>query len=333
MTDSAHPFASPGAVAPRKRPPWMFPVDMARGFLIGMAELVPGVSGGTVALVTGVYDELINSADHIVNAGKTLVTGPDRLSGALRELRRTQWLLILPVIIGMAAAVLGMAGVMSSFVTDHPELSKGLFLGLVAASIIVPIRMLPARRLSGPGSRAEHPVIETIAFIAAIIIAVVLTSFAGGQTVQDPALPLVAAAAAVAICALVVPGISGSFFLLTVGLYVPTMQAVDDRNLAYLGVFALGALVGLASFVKLLNYLLSTHRRITLIVMTGLMIGSLRALWPWQSAGAEEGKGSGGLLAPYDPVLGTILLAALGAAAVIVLVIVESRMLKKHPGH
>lgn len=308
----------------RRRPFWLLPLDMIRGFLIGMAELVPGVSGGTVALVVGVYEELIDSANHVVTGLRRLIAGPDRWRAFVTELRRTDWLLIVPVLVGMVAAVFGMAGIMSAFVTGSPELSRGLFLGMVAASVIVPLRMLPARK-------AGRPVwVEALIMAAAIATAFIMTSFAGGAVVSDPALPLVALAAAVAICALVLPGVSGSFFLLAVGLYAPTLTAVHERNLAYIGTFMLGAAVGLTGFVKVIHHLLEHHRRTTLIVMAGLMIGSLRALWPWQSIAAADGKGAGALLAPSDPVTGPVLLALLGAAVVLALIFVEDRLSSKN---
>jgi putative membrane protein len=130
---------------------------------------------------------------------------------------------------------------------------------------------------------------------------------------------LVGLAASVAICALVLPGVSGSFFLYTVGLYDATLEAVNQRDLAYIAVFALGALVGLASFVKLLQWLLEHRYRATIVVMTGLMAGSLRALWPWQTDDRE-------LLPPGDDVLQMVLLAGAGAAVVLILVAVEARM-------
>ena len=126
-----------------------------------------------------------------------------------------------------------------------------------------------------------------------------------------------------------IPGVSGSFFLLAVGMYSTTLRAVDTRDFWYLGIFLLGAILGLAVFVNILKYFLHNHRWWTLIVMAGLMFGSLRALWPWQSSaevGADgEEHGAGGLLAPVDPVLGPILLACLGAAVVIILIIVEAK--------
>ncbi|WP_372727314.1 DUF368 domain-containing protein [Nocardioides sp.] len=309
------------SVLATRRSRGQLPLDVGRGFLIGTAELVPGVSGGTVALVTGVYDQLIDSAHHVVSALRRLVTGPDRFASAGAELRRTDWFLIVPILLGMAAAILSIAGLMSSFVTDHPEAARGLFFGLVAVSVVVPVRMLPL---------GHRPLLVELALVAVVAAATFwLVGLAGSGAEADPAPLLVFAAAAIAICALVVPGISGSFFLLTIGLYTVTLDAIHDRDLGYVAVFALGAFVGLASFVQVLNYLLTHRRRITLLVMIALMLGSLRALWPWQSvpktAADGEAHGPGALLAPYDPVAVPLLLALLGAVVVAVLIAVESR--------
>lgn len=317
MTESAVMSEAEGV----RRSKLMLPIDLIRGFLIGMAELVPGVSGGTVALVTGVYDELIDSASHAISSLKRLVLGPDRLAGFSQEIRRTDWWLVGPVLVGMATAVLTVAGVMEAFVTGHPEHARGLFFGMVLVSLAVPLLMLPARV---KGSR----ILDVVVVAVAAVVAFVLTGMAGGGATSEPAAVVVFLAAAVAICALVVPGVSGSFFLLAVGLYTTTLDAVHERDLGYIAVFGAGAIVGLASFVQLLKYLLHNHRRITLLVMTGLMLGSLRALWPWQSApesAAEDAHGPGALVAPYAPVAGPALLIVVGAAIVAVLVWVEFR--------
>ncbi|WP_028659196.1 DUF368 domain-containing protein [Nocardioides insulae] len=314
--------ATSSEAPPAPRSKLLLPLDLLRGFLIGLAELVPGVSGGTVALVTGVYDALIDSAGHVLSAGRRLLTGPDRWHAAARELRRTDWWLVVPVLLGMATAVLTVAGAMSAFVTDYPEEARGLFLGLVLASVAVPLRMLPDERRS--------KVYDVALVVVAAAAAFWLVGLAGGSVNSDPELYLVFLAAAVAVCALVVPGISGSFFLLAVGLYAPTLDAVHDRDLGYMAVFAAGAVVGLGSFVVVLRYLLHHRRRTTLLVMAGLMIGSLRALWPWQSVPDPEADGyPGSPVAPYDPVLVPVLLALVGIAVVVVLIVVEERRTRR----
>jgi putative membrane protein len=314
----------------RPRRPLQAVANAVRGFLIGMAELVPGVSGGTVALVTGVYDALIDSASHVLGAVRCAVTGPDRRKGATAELARTNWLVIAPVLLGMATAVLTMAGVMSGFVEDHPEHARGLFLGLVAASVLVPLSMLPPRLSHARRQRLR----DGAALVGAALLAFWLIGLAGDRAVGSPAYWTVFLAAAVAVCALVVPGVSGSFFLLAVGLYQPTLEAVHERDLTYMAVFAAGAVVGLASFVQLLHYLLRHRRRVTLLVMAGLMVGSLRALWPWQGDGTRiegEIKGPGDLVLPYDPWVGPTLLALAGAVLVLALIGVERRVWARRP--
>lgn len=281
---------------------------VARGALIGAAEVVPGVSGGTIALVVGVYDDLIRSAGHLVRAAVGV------LRRAPREERRghlaqVHWGVVLPVLVGMFAAVVLAARLLEPLLEDHPVQARALFAGLILASLVVPARMVGGR---------WRPV-EVVVAAAAAALAAVLTGIPPAADV-DPPLLVVALAASVAVCALVLPGVSGSFLLLTVGLYAPTLAAVNDRDLRYLAVFAAGALVGLSVFVAGLQWLLQHRRRITLVVMTGLMAGSLRALWPWQ----DEGRG---LLAPDGDEASTAALLVLGAVVVLGLLAVERRRL------
>ena len=288
------------------------PVDILRGALIGTAEVIPGVSGGTIALVVGVYASLIGSAGHFVRGVVAAVVdgvGRRGTARARQHLAQVQWAVVVPVLIGMAAAVLVAARLLAPLVEDHPVPTRAVFAGLILASLIVPIRMVGRWR----------PALVLLAVVAAGL-SFVLTGLPAAASTQPP-LWLVAVAAALAICALVLPGVSGSFLLLAIGLYAPTLAAVNDRDLVYLGVFAAGAVVGLSLFVPVLQWLLEHRRAVTLAIMTGLMVGSLRALWPWQS---EEGA----LQAPGDDVLPVILLVLAGAAVVIVLVTVESRLVR-----
>lgn len=279
---------------------------MVRGGLIGMAELVPGVSGGTIALVTGVYERVLHQANLFLDATKQLLK--DR-KAAFAQYKALDWMLLLPMLVGMGAVVLSLAGVMESFVTDKPIHARALFFGMVLISLTVPIGMTDKEDV-----RRRLPMA-----ILGMVVAAVATFFLTGLTSapqSDPNLLWVFVAAAIAVCALVLPGVSGSFFLLAVGLYSATMAAVDDRNLLYLGVFFLGALTGITCFVRLLEYLLHTHRTITLFVMTGLMIGSLRALWPWQDGDAN-------LQAPGENLGAALGLFVLGAAIVGAMLVAE----------
>ena len=277
------------------------PVNVLRGAAIGAAEVVPGVSGGTIALVVGVYEILIGSAEAVVKGILALVVDSVRGRGATRaheHLRLVRWGVVLPVLAGMVLAVLVGAALLEPFVVDHPEQSRALFAGMILVSLWVPLRLV---------GRWD---VRTV--LLAVVAAVAAFLLAGLPTLDpvDPPLPVVGIAAAVAICALVVPGVSGSYLLLAVGLYAPTLAAVNQRDFAYLGVFALGALVGLSSFVVLMQWLLEHHRRATLAVALGLMAGSLRALWPWQDA-------DGGAAAPTSDGAATTALAFVVGAVIV----------------
>ena len=280
--------------------------NVVRGALIGMAELVPGISGGTVALVVGVYPRLLDTGAHIVDGMRSAVLGKDRAARTKAAFRHADWWLLGMLALGMLAMVFTMAGVLGSFVENQPEISSGLFFGMVAMSIFVPLNM--ARRT--PGGRTWA---LALMLIVGAVLAFSLTSLPRGE-IGDPSYLLVFVAAAVAICALVLPGMSGSFLLMAMGLYAPTMNAVSDRNIPYILVFAAGAFVGIALFVKVLDRLMEDFRKPTLIVMVGLMIGSLRALWPWR----DDEVGS--VFGPDDnwPV---VVAAAIGGAIIVAVVI------------
>lgn len=295
------------------------PLDLVRGALIGLAEVVPGVSGGTIALVTGLYDTLILGAGHLVSALRLLVADLARGRGTGRsaaELRRARWQVLVPVGAGMVTALVIGARVLEPVLEEHPEGARAVFFGLICASLVVPVRLIRADAGRWPSAREWWPAVTAAA------TAFVLTGLPPAQA-ADPPLLLVGLAAAVAVCALVLPGVSGSFLLLTVGLYETTLAAVNGRDLAYLGVFVAGAALGLGSFVKMLQWLLEHRHRATLLVMTGLMAGSLRALWPWQ----EEDRT---LLAPGGNTGSVVLLALAGAGVVLAVLLVESRVTSQH---
>ena len=285
-------------------------VNLVRGILIGIAEVIPGVSGGTVALIVGLYRRLIDAIADVVLAARRLITGPRSEVGPL--LRGLPWSMLLPVAIGMAGAVVLGARILEPLLESHPEQMRALFFGLVAAGVVVPLGIL---RRTPPGGLDLRAI---VLIVVAAVAAAVLTGLPPGD-VTDPPLIVVFLAAAVAICALVLPGVSGSFLLLSFGLYATTIAAVNERNVAYLAVFALGAIFGLAAFVSLLRWLLDHHARLTMAVIVGLMIGSLRALWPWQDADR-------GLLPPSSDVLSVVLLALAGVAIVAALLWIERRL-------
>jgi putative membrane protein len=284
---------------------------VVRGALIGAAEAVPGVSGGTVALVTGVYEAVITSAGHLVSAAKAVFTDRAR---ARAELRGVRWDVLVPLLLGMAPTLVIALLLLGPAIEDHPVPMRALFLGMVLAALVVPLAMLGGRW------RVREVATAVLAAAAAFVL------IGLPERTVEPALPAVFLAASFAVCALVLPGVSGSFLLLAIGLYVPTSEAVRDLDLAYIGVFVLGAAVGLAVIVKGLQWLLEHRHRITLAAMTGLIVGALRALWPWQTDDRE-------LLAPDGQVGLSVGLVVLGAAVVLTVYLIERRARASRDDH
>lgn len=282
--------------------------NVLRGSLIGAAEAVPGISGGTVALVTGVYETIIGSAGHLVTGLRSLVTDRAR---ARAELRQVRWDVLVPLLLGMAPTLVVALLLLGPAIEEHPVPLRALFFGMVVAALLVPVRMLGVRW------RLREVLLAAAGAVAAYLFTGQL------QLSVEPSLPVVFLAAAVAVCALVLPGVSGAFLLLAFGLYVPTSEAVRDLDLAYIGTFGLGAVVGLSLVVKGLQWLLVHRRRVTLAVMTGLIVGALRAMWPWQT---EDHA----LVAPDSPVLPVAGLALLGAAVVAGVILLEHRFGDRH---
>ena len=289
-----------------------FITNLGRGALMGSAEVVPGVSGGTLALIVGIYQTLINSiADLVLSVRQLVGLAPGKASTktAVSTFKSLPWRLLIPVAIGMGAAVILGAKLIEPLLDEQPIAMKALFFGLVIAGTYVPAHMVT--KVGGWSSS-----FVLLGLISAVFV-FFLTGLPQGD-MADPSLIVVFFWASIAICALVLPGVSGSFLLLTVGMYDPTIAAVNDRNFTYLIVFALGAILGLAIFVSLLKWLLENRARVTLVIITGLMLGSLRALWPWQGPERE-------LLAPTDQIGIALLLFIAGAAFVTILLALERK--------
>lgn len=289
-------------------------LNALRGALIGVAEVIPGVSGGTVALIVGIYERLIDAiADTVTAARRALGLTHEGRSArrAAAGIRDLPWSMLVPVGLGMVVALVLGAKFIEPLLEEQPVAMRALFLGLVLAGAYVPAHMVLR---TAPGRwRAS----EMLIVVAVAAVTFVLMGLPPGD-IADPGPVAIVASAAVAICALVLPGVSGSFLLLTIGMYEPTIAAVNDRDLAYLALFAFGAIVGLSVFVSVLRWLLENRARITLVVIVGLMLGSLRALWPWQGDNRE-------LLAPSTQVGLAVALFLAGIAVVAVLIVVERR--------
>lgn len=238
-----------------------------RGVLMGAADVVPGVSGGTVALLLGIYTRLIDTVRAGAGAVGVLLRG--KWSETRDRLRSFDWWFAVPLVAGIVVAVAALASVIDDLLVDEPEAMAGLFFGLVAASVVMAWKLV------------ENP----NAGLAMVALAMGglffwLLGLQSGPVADQTEIALFGSGI-VAVCAMLLPGISGSFILLMLGVYPAAIAAVDDWVWADLAALAVGAVLGLALFSNLIGRVLHRWHDPTLAVMIGLLLGSLRVLWPW----------------------------------------------------
>lgn len=283
-----------------------------RGVLMGAADVVPGVSGGTVALLLGIYERLINTVRAGAGVLGSLLRG--RWSEAGERFRSFDWWFAVPLVAGIVVAVAALASVIDELLTDEPEAMAGLFFGLVGASVVVAWKLL-----NRPGAGMA---------LTALAVGGLFFWLLGLQSgpVADQTEIALFGSGIVAVCAMLLPGISGSFILLMLGVYPAAIAAVDDWIWADLAALAAGAALGLALFSNMIGRVLHRWHDPTLAVMVGLLLGSLRVLWPWPagvgviSRHAEETIDGTGLgWAPATDLWLPTLLAVAAASLVLVL--------------
>lgn len=236
----------------------------AKGMAMGAADVVPGVSGGTIAFITGIYDELLRSIAQVPLALRQL------LRGRVREAWQTANARFLLVLLGgVLCSVLSLARLIGWLLVHQPILLWSFFFGLILVSVWLVGRQVSRWHLPG-----------IVSLLLGVALAWWITVAAPMQWGHDP-LSLVLAGA-IAICAMILPGISGSFLLVLMGLYGFILEALIHLDLGVLGLFAAGCIAGLLSVAHLLSWLLTHARNLTLNFLTGLMIGSLNKVWPWK---------------------------------------------------
>ncbi|MEX0848188.1 MAG: DUF368 domain-containing protein [Ilumatobacteraceae bacterium] len=277
-----------------------------RGFLMGSADIVPGVSGGTVALVLGIYRRLIASIRSGSSAIGMLLRGDVRRArGYLGEV---EWVFLISLLSGVLLAIVTLAHLVETLLADYPVPMAGLLFGLVLGSVVVAWQLLERR----DATRIMLLVLAAGAtFVLLGLRESTSTDDVGGGGGGQP-LVVFFLSGAIAICAMILPGISGSFLLVMLGMYASVLAAVTDRDLLTLAVFALGCAVGLGLFSQVLHWALGHHYDTVMAILVGLMVGSVRVLWPW-----PNGVDSTALGAPTGPVAVPILLAVLALVVVV----------------
>jgi len=288
--------------------------QVARGFAMGTADIVPGVSGGTVALVLGIYERLVRNIHTGAQALRALVTGDG--VGFRTRLREVEWVWLISLLTGVLLAIAALSSVLEELLHDYPIRMAALFFGLVVGSLTIAWRMI---RSVGPRELATIAGVAIVLFLVLGLKSDTEVAEGTAEVVTEP-LWVFFLSGALAICAMILPGISGSFILVLIGMYTEVLGAINDRDVAALASLALGCVVGLALFSSVLTWALDHYHDLVIAAMVGLMLGSLRVLWPWPG-----GTNTTDIAAPSGDVLVPILLALGGAALVIVVELVAVR--------
>lgn len=236
-----------------------------RGMGMGAADVVPGVSGGTIAFITGIYEELVFSIKSInANAIKKLFK-----EGIASFWKTINGNFLLAVMTGILISVFSLAKLLKILLDNHPELIWSFFFGLIIASAIYIAKQIPKWNAG-----------VVISLIAGTAIAYWITVISPSETTT--AWWFIFISGSIAICAMILPGISGSFILLLLGKYAFIIDAVSELKIKVIAVFAVGALVGIIAFSNILSWLLKKYHNITIALLAGFMIGSLNKVWPWK---------------------------------------------------
>lgn len=250
-----------------------------KGACMGAADVIPGVSGGTIAFIMGIYDEFVGSIARIdATAVKMLFSG--RIRDFWKHINGT---FLLSIVLGIGVSVVALAGLMQTLLTNYPIQTWAFFFGLIVASSIFILRGISDWRIRDFGFLAMG-----------LLLGVVICTLSPTQT--PDALWFIFLSGALAICAMILPGISGSFILLILGKYQYIMEVITNivsgvdmgRNLLIMGVFMVGAVVGILGFSKFLHWLLDRWNKETLVALAGFIIGSLVKVWPWSNVEAME---------------------------------------------
>ena len=241
-----------------------------KGMAMGAADVVPGVSGGTIAFISGIYEELIESLNKINSS----IFKELRSKGIKRSWEKLNGPFLLALMSGVLISIFSLAKGVEWLLEHHPILLWAFFFGLVAASIVYI-------------SKQIKTTLWDIAGLKVVLAITIGGSIAYFITILNPIESsdsnlFLFFAGALAICAMILPGISGAFILVIIGAYGPVLEAISNRDIKTILIIGTGSIVGLLSFSKLLKWLFESYNQLTLAVLTGFMIGSLNKIWPWK---------------------------------------------------
>lgn len=237
-----------------------------KGMAMGAADVVPGVSGGTIAFISGIYEELLTAISSF-NFGLIKVL---RKEGIASVWKKANGNFLLSLFLGIFISIISLAKVLKWLLENEPILLWSFFFGLVLASIIYIGKQI-----------TKWNFLSVLFLIGGAALAYYITTL--NPLVSENSSPwFLFFAGAIAICAMILPGISGAFILVLLGAYKPILTAVNERNFTVVGLVGLGAVVGLLTFSRLLKWLFKNYKNYTLAILTGFIIGSLNKIWPWK---------------------------------------------------
>lgn len=281
-----------------------------KGFAMGAANVIPGVSGGTIALLTGIFNELIES----LNAIMSVSTWKLLIKGQFKEFWETiHGTFLLWLAIGVVISIFSLAKLMDYVLDHHPVQTWAFFFGLIIVSSVFMLSDIKGWKSTD---------VLWLVFGVALGAFICLLS----PTETTSAMWFIAVCGAIAICTMILPGISGSFILVLFGKYEYIMEAVSELNIPVLIVFAIGCLVGIVAFSKFLHWLIGRFEKQTLLVLIGFTIGALVKVWPWADKAANEAANVlNGQSVEALHIGGAVLWALIGAGLVLALELFSKR--------
>jgi len=241
-------------------------IIMLKGIAMGAADVVPGVSGGTIAFISGIYEELLDSISS-VNFGTIKLLKTEGIKSVWKQINGN---FLAALLSGIAISIVSLAKMISYLLENEPVLLWSFFFGLVLASILFIGKQITKWKAS-----------TIIVFILGAVLAYWITTLTPLITENTSSVYLFFAGS-LAICAMILPGISGAFILVLLGAYKPVLDAVHNRDFKIIALFAAGAIVGLLTFSRVLKWLFQHYKNLTLAVLAGFVFGSLNKIWPWK---------------------------------------------------